>query len=81
MKMGLFDKGTQEKTKILSKENTLDGLLEKIDIDQIPVKYGGKLSFNGGKDGDDNCRRWSTDEVRLREWVMSQPQNKHQVEI
>ncbi|GMH59648.1 hypothetical protein TL16_g02871 [Triparma laevis f. inornata] len=81
VKMRLFSAETISKTKILSKEDTFEGLLEKIDEDQIPKKYGGKLSFNGGISGDDNCRRWSTDEVRLRDWVMSQPHNKDQVNV
>ncbi|GMI15334.1 hypothetical protein TrVE_jg10030 [Triparma verrucosa] len=81
VKMRLFSKDTLEKTKVYSKEETFKGLLEKVAEEEIPVKYGGKLCFRGGIGGEDNCRRWSTDEVRLRKWVLKQPQNANQVPI
>ena len=81
VKMRLFSKETLAKTKVYNREETFKGLLEKIAEDQIPVRYGGTLSFQGGTGSEDNCRRWSTDEVRLREWILKQPQNKNQVEL
>lgn len=49
---GLVHENTQRKIKILSQKEVLNGLLEHIDIDQIPSYYGGGMDF-GGKD---SCR-------------------------
>jgi hypothetical protein len=43
---------TQKKVKILSKREVLAGLSEHIDVNQIPVYYGGKLDMGGH----DSCR-------------------------
>ena len=80
VKMGLFDKETLDKTRILTKEETFAGLLEFIEEKQIPKKYGGKLVFEGGAGGEHNCRKYSTDEVRFRDFMLSQDHNKPQVE-
>ena len=49
----MVHENTQKKVKILSKKEILPGLLEYIDIEQIPEYYGGKLDYGGGPD---NCR-------------------------
>mmetsp|Transcript_26411 Transcript_26411/g.52703 ORF Transcript_26411/g.52703 Transcript_26411/m.52703 type:complete len:276 (-) Transcript_26411:19-846(-) len=79
VKMGLFDRETIDKTRILTEEETFSGLLELIEEEQIPKKYGGKLVFEGGKGGEDNCRKYSTDEILFRHFIVSQPQNRQQV--
>lgn len=61
----LVHENTQKKIKILSTKQTLEGLMELIDIEQIPVYYGGKLDF-GGKD---SCRFQSAESLALQEYV------------
>lgn len=56
---------TQRKVRILSKSETLEGLKEYIDEDQIPSYYGGKLDF-GGKD---SCRFESPETKAISEYV------------
>lgn len=63
----LVNEKTQAKIKILSKRELLAGLLEHIDLSEIPIYYGGQKSFGG--DDPDNCRRQSPDEVGLYEYV------------
>lgn len=48
----LVHENTQKKVRVLSKREVLDGLLEYIDIEQIPEYYGGKLDYGGH----DSCR-------------------------
>ena len=56
---------TQRKVRILSKNETLEGLKEHIDEELIPSYYGGKLDF-GGKD---SCRFNSPESVAISEYV------------
>jgi hypothetical protein len=58
---------TQKKVKILSKKEILPGLLEHVEMDEIPIYYGGKKDFGGF----DSCRFSSPDEVKLAEYVRS----------
>lgn len=46
----LVNENTQKKIKILSAKDTLNGLLEHIDISQIPKYYGGKLDYPEDED-------------------------------
>ena len=59
---------TQKKIKILSKSEVLTGLLEFIDISQIPIYYGGQMDYDNGRDKD-SCRWKSPDELALVEFV------------
>lgn len=61
----LVHENTQNKVKILSSHETLKGLLEHIDIDQIPEYYGGNMDFGGH----DSCRFSCPDVVEMEEYV------------
>ncbi len=62
----MVNERTQKKVKIVGKKETYQCLLEFIDEANIPDSYGGKLKFG---DGPDSCRRFSPQEVALREHV------------
>ena len=47
-------------------KETTDAIAEFVDLDKIPVEYGGTLKFG---DKADSCRWESPEEVRLREHV------------
>ena len=61
----LVHENTQQKVRILSSSETLKGLLEHIDIDQIPEYYGGNLDYGGH----DSCRFKCPDAVEMDEYV------------
>lgn len=61
----LVHENTQQKVRILSASETLKGLLEHIDIDQIPEYYGGNLDYGGH----DSCRFKCPDVVAMDEYV------------
>jgi hypothetical protein len=61
----LVHENTQRKVRILSPKETFQGLLEHIDIDQIPIYYGGKLDY-GGKD---SCRFKNPDQLAMDDFV------------
>jgi len=60
-----IDKRSVEKVRIYSEANTLKGLQEHIDFDQIPVYYGGGLSFGADID---SCRWSSPDVLDMNDW-------------
>lgn len=61
----LVHENTQKKIRILSTKETLQGLQECIDFDQIPVFYGGGCDFGGI----DSCRFMSAESVQVSEYV------------
>ena len=61
----LVDEKTQKKVKILSASESLKGLQEHIDMDQIPEYYGGELDYGGH----DSCRFNSPDVLAMEEYV------------
>lgn len=61
----LVHENTQKKVKILAKKDILAGLMEHIEIDQIPCYYGGGMNFGS----EDSCRFKGPDEVALAEFV------------
>ncbi len=61
----LVHENTQKKVRILSSKEVLPGLMEYIDIDQIPEYYGGKLDFGGR----DSCRFQCPETVAVNEYV------------
>jgi hypothetical protein len=61
----LVHENTQKKIKILSPKETLKGMMEFIEIDQIPEYYGGKLDYGGH----DSCRFHNPDSANLVEYV------------
>lgn len=61
----LVAESTQRKVKIFAQSETLTGLTEFIDMDQIPEWYGGNLDF-GGKD---SCRFSSPDVLKMNAYV------------
>lgn len=68
----LLSRNTVEKTIILSEADTYEGLLKWIDHDNIPKRYGGGMGGEGMKD----CRFTSVDEIKLRDFVMEQGDNR-----
>ncbi len=69
-----IDPNTQKKVRILSAKDTLPGLLEFIDMNQIPVYYGGQLDFGTGID---SCRHHSPETKRIKEYVKNVMNNNH----
>jgi hypothetical protein len=61
----MIHENTQRKIRILSGKETLKGLQEHIDFDQIPVYYGGGLDFGGH----DSCRFNSPETLQITEFV------------
>jgi len=61
----MVHENTQKKIRILSAKETLKGLMEHIDFDQIPEWYGGGLDF-GGKD---SCRFHCPETAQITEYV------------
>jgi len=66
----LVHENTQKKVKILTgKEAILAGLMEHIDIEQIPVYYGGKLVVGDNPNEVDCCRFNSPEVLVMNEYV------------
>jgi hypothetical protein len=65
---GFIHENTQKKIRILSKKETLEGLMEHIDIENIPIYYGGKLDC-GGDRGIDSCRFYSPEVVQCKKYT------------
>lgn len=63
----MVDENTQKKIRILSKSETLKGLQEHIDLDQIPDYYGGNLCFKPGTV--DSCRHFSPETLAVSDFV------------
>jgi uncharacterized membrane protein YgcG len=61
----MVHENTQKKIRILSKSETLKGLQEHIDFEQIPEYYGGGLDFGGR----DSCRFHCKESADLAEFV------------
>ena len=61
----MVHENTQKKVKILAKREILSGLLEHVDISEIPIYYGGEKDYGGL----DSCRNLSPDEVKMSEYV------------
>jgi hypothetical protein len=61
----LVHENTQKKVHILDKKHILKGLLEHIEMDQIPCYYGGGMDFGA----EDSCRFLGPDEITLAEFV------------
>jgi hypothetical protein len=62
----MVHENTQKKVKILAKKEILNGLLEHVDMSEIPIYYGGLKDYGGGID---SCRFNSPDEIALAEYV------------
>ena len=62
----LIHPNTQRKVRILSGKETLTGLMEHIDVSNIPVYYGGQLDYGGGGD---SCRFKSPETLEIFEYV------------
>jgi len=70
----MIDANTLKKISILGQKDVLKGLLEYIDIDQIPIYYGGNLSYSDPSNPDaphiqDSCRWYSPEVLNMNDWV------------
>ena len=61
----MVHENTQKKIRILSSRETLKGLQEHIDFDQIPVYYGGGMDFGGP----DSCRFSCPETSQITDYV------------
>lgn len=63
----LINETTAAKVRIVKAgQETTNAINEFVELDQIPVEYGGKLRFG---EGEDTCRHMCPEEVQLREHV------------
>ena len=77
MVKGFIHENTQKKVRICSAKETLESMMEHIDISQIPEYYGGNLRFDpppgyNGPDRSENkesCRFFSPEVLNLAEYT------------
>lgn len=71
----LVHENTQKKVRILSSREILTGLQEHIDVDTIPVYYGGKLVHGENAEELDCCRFHSPEVTGMNEYVRKLNEN------